>query len=148
MPQDRLPQWTTYVLVEHKLKSHRLTGLCSRRERLTFRQPTAKGFDIEMPSLTLLSILLRSTGGNVAIDFRLVFQVIRDDLVNQRQRQRRIAAGQHFGRLAFVIVLDDVIQPDPMPSQSDFPVRQLRQKLRKLHGVFSMKSLFAFVSDQ
>jgi hypothetical protein len=135
LPQDRLPQRTAQMLVEHKSQRHALSHLRCRCRRFLSGQAPAEGIEVQPPGPFLAVVHRRRVGRHVGIDFRLVVQVERQRLMHQREGQTRIVRGEHLRRLAFVVTLNQVIQADAMTRQADFALWRFSEEWRKLHEI-------------
>src|SRR5262249_55591324 len=60
---------------------------------------------------------------NVLIDFALVVQIEHNHLVDQSKLQRGKLALEHLGRIALVVIEDEVVEPNPVPYETNFTIR-------------------------
>ena len=67
-------------------------------------------------------IQLRLIVRHVTIDFVSVVEIKRNDLVDDRQFQCGELAKDHLGRETLIVIVDEVVESDPMPNQADFPI--------------------------
>ena len=67
-------------------------------------------------------IQLRLIVRHVTVDFISVVEIKRNDLVDGSQFQCGELAKNHLGRETLIIIIDEVVESDPVPDQADFPV--------------------------
>jgi hypothetical protein len=59
---------------------------------------------------------------DVVVDRILMLDIEHDHLVDQSELQGRELALEHLGRVALVVIEDEVVEPDPMPGQTDLAI--------------------------
>ncbi len=68
-------------------------------------------------------IQLRLIVGRVTIDFLEMVEIKRNDLVDGSQFKCGELAKDHLGREPLIVMVDEVIEPDPVPNDADFTIR-------------------------
>ncbi len=114
VPADRVPELAPQVLIQEESDVH---GSGTLRLPLGFQSAFQFRQTWSPLRSSRLALDFRPCLLDVPLDLVLVLQVKRNDLVDQGQGQRRVGRGKGFGRAAILVVLDDVLQRDPMPSQ-------------------------------
>ena len=88
-----------------------------------------------------------SDPGHIRIDFGPVLQVERDDFVDVGQGERRELADEHLGRVALVVIVDDVVKADAVAGEDDFAVGPLGQEVWEHHRSVSGAAAARIVPD-
>jgi hypothetical protein len=81
----------------------------------------------------------------LVIDLVSMIEIEHDHLVDERELQSRKLTKKHFGREPLIVIINEVIKPDPVSRQADFTVRvpvQARgqladQRFGAVHEAFS-----------
>ncbi len=93
-----------------------------------------------------LPFQIGSTTKDVRVHFILVFKVETDHFVDERKRQIGELPGQHLRRVAVIIVMHNMVEPDTSPSQANLAGAIAAQKIRKDHLVLLLDFLHPIVA--
>lgn len=132
MPQHGLPQRAAEVFVQDEGQRHALTDLRFVRGGVLGGEAAAEGVQVEGPCALLRLVCGDRACRDVGIDVGLVVEVEGDYAVDEGKRQGWISRSEHLRRVAIVVVLDHMVQPDPMAREPNFTVRRLSEEFRKL----------------
>jgi hypothetical protein len=119
------PQGPAEIFIEHIAQGHESASLSARGldrfiPLVSFSElGDARRVRTVGAKLIQLGLVLR----HILIDLASIFQVERDDLVDQGQFQGGKLTVEHLGRVALIVIENEVIEADPVPHQTDFTVR-------------------------
>jgi hypothetical protein len=121
---ERRPERSSQVLVKSVTQRHRLNSVgVDRLREFASRKPLSQlGHTRRVLAADPESINLSLVLSDIAIDFVSVLEIKHDHLVDERELQGGKLTEEHLGREPLIVIINEVIKPDPVSCQADFTV--------------------------